>query len=96
MGLDLGPLDHTFTASIGVELKGVTWGAVEMQGSVDMFGTGLAVRVDVTVDDVVMRSVELLPTGRGTHMLSLDPRFRAKIGKDLGDDVTVKIVHRHA
>ena len=89
-------LDHTFTATIGVEVKGMTWGGVEVPNSGELFGTSMHVRVNATVDDLTMRSVELLPTGRDGHMLLLDPRFRSRLGKDVGDEVTVHLTHRHA
>lgn len=91
-----GELDHTFTGPIGVEVKGMTWGGIEVPGSAEMFDTREPVRVDATVDGSTMRSIELLPTGRGGHMLLLDPRFRARLEKDVGDEVTVHITHRHA
>ena len=43
----IGPLDHTFTAPIGVEVKGETWACVEMPGSAEFFGTGKAVKVNL-------------------------------------------------
>lgn len=89
-------LDYHFLATIGVEAKGMTWGGVEVPGSVDLFGTNKAVRVDATVDGHTMRSVELLPTGRDGHMLLLDPRFRTRLEKDVGDQVEIHLTHRHA
>jgi len=59
-------LDHTFTAPIGVEVKGQTWACVEMPGSADFFGTKRAVRVDLSVDDVPLEDVGLMVTGRGS------------------------------
>lgn len=96
MGGELGDLDLTFTATVGVKVKGMTWGGVELPGTVEVFGTAMPVRVDATVDEQPMRSVEVLPTGRGSHMLLLDPRFRSRIGKDVGDEVKVRLTHRHA
>lgn len=95
MGGEHGDLDLTFTATIGVEVKGMTWGGVELPGTVDVFGTAMPVRVDATVDEETMRSVELLPTERDSHMLLLDPRFRSRIGKEVGDEVTVHLTYRH-
>lgn len=95
MSAETGPLDHTFTAPIGVEVKGETWACVEMPGSADFFGTGKAVRVDATVDGVPLDNVGLMVTGRGGHMLSLNAKLRKKLGKDVGDDVTVHLIHRH-
>lgn len=87
-------LDHTFTAAIGVEVKGQTWACVEMPGSADFFGTKRAVRVDLSVDDVPLENVGLMVTGRGGHMLSLNSGVRRKLGKDIGDTVTVHLSRR--
>lgn len=96
MSANSGELDHHFTATIGVDVKGMTWGGVEMSGSVEMFGTKLPVRVNAMVDGHPLRSIELLPIGGGGHMLLLDPRFRARIEKDVGDEVEVHLTYRHA
>jgi hypothetical protein len=88
------PLDHTFTAPIGVDVKGELWDCVEMPGSADFFGTKRSVRVDATVDDVPMDNVGLMVTGTGGHMLSLSAKVRARLGKQLGDEVTVHLSRR--
>lgn len=87
-------LDHTFTAPIGVEVKGETWACVEMPGSAEFFGTGRSVRVDLTVDAVEMPNVGLMVTGTGGHMLSLNAAVRKKLGKGTGDTVTVRLTRR--
>ena len=40
MPFDPVPLDHTFTAPIGVDVKGDTWPCVEVPGAVELLGTG--------------------------------------------------------
>ncbi|MCB2413453.1 DUF1905 domain-containing protein [Demequina sp. TTPB684] len=94
MSHEIGPLDHTFTATIGVEVKGETWSCVEMPDSAEFFGTGKAVKVDATVDDVELKNVGLMVTGRGSHMLSLNAKVRKQLGKDVGDDVAVRLTRR--
>lgn len=94
MSNSIGPLDHTFTAPIGVEVKGETWACVEMPGSADFFGTGKAVKVDAVVDEVALDNVGLMVTGRGGHMLSLNAKVRKRLGKDIGDEVTVRLTRR--
>ncbi|MEJ1154820.1 MULTISPECIES: DUF1905 domain-containing protein [Microbacterium] len=94
MAIDPQPLDHTFTAAIGVEVKGETWACVEMPGSRDFFGTGKAVRVDAVVDEVTLKNVGLMVTGTGGHMLSLNAKVRKQLGKDVGDSVTVRLERR--
>ncbi|MGH3704696.1 MAG: DUF1905 domain-containing protein [Agromyces sp.] len=88
------PLDHEFTAPIGVDVKGEIWACVEMPGSAEFFGTGRAVRVDASVDGVPLHDVGLMVTGTGGHMLSLNAKLRSKLGKDLGDTVTVRLERR--
>ncbi|MBD5787436.1 DUF1905 domain-containing protein [Cellulosimicrobium terreum] len=88
------PLDRTFSAPIGVEVKGETWSCVEVPGSAELLGTGRSVRVDATVDDVELSDVGLMPTGAGGHMLSLSAKVRARLGKDVGDTVTVRLLRR--
>ena len=84
----------TFEATIGVEVKGDTWSCVEIPGSAELFGTGKTVRVDVTVDDVKLENVGAMVTGTGGHMVSLSAKVRAKLGKDIGDRVTVTVTQR--
>ena len=85
----VGPLDHTFTAPIGVDVKGETWSCVEMPGSAEFFGTKKAVRVDATIDGIKLPDIGLMVTGRGGHMLSVSAKLRKQLGKELGDEVTV-------
>jgi hypothetical protein len=87
-------LDHTFTAPIGVDVKGEMWNCVEMPGSAEFFGTKRAVRVDALVDDVALDNVGMMVTGTGGHMISLSAKVRTKLGKGLGDDVTVRLMRR--
>lgn len=87
-------LDHTFTAPIGVEVRGETWPCVEVPGGVELLGTGRSVRVDATVDGVPMTNVGLMPTGAGGLMLSLNAKLRKTLGKDVGDEVTVHLQRR--
>ena len=89
----VGPLDHTFTAPIGVDVKGDVWPCVEMPDSAAYFGTGKSVKVTGTVDGLPLTSA-FMPTGRGGHMLSLAAPLRKKLGKAVGDDVTVHLTER--
>ena len=54
------PLDHEFTAPIGVDVEGELWACVETPGSAEFFGTGKAVRFDASVDGVPLRNVSLM------------------------------------
>ncbi|TWX37396.1 DUF1905 domain-containing protein [Frigoribacterium sp. ACAM 257] len=88
-----GSLDKTFTAPIGVTVKGDLWSCVEVPGSVELFGTGRSVRVVATVDGEPV-TTGLMPTGDGGHMLSISAKLRKKLGKDLEDLVTVHLIER--
>lgn len=87
-------LDHTFTAPIGVEVRGDLWPCVEVPGAPELLGTRRSVRVDATVDDVALANVGLMPTGGGGLMLSLSAKVRKQLGKELGDEVTVRLQRR--
>lgn len=88
-----GPIDITFTGPIGVVVKGDTWSCVEVPGSVELFGTGKAIKVIGRVEDEPI-SVALMPTGSGGHMLSISAKLRKRLGKELGDEVTVHLSER--
>ena len=88
------PLDHSFSAPIGADVKGDIWSCVEMPGSAEFFGTGKSVKVNATVDDIELKNVGLMPTGTGGHMLSISAKLRKQLGKDIGDDVTVQLHER--
>jgi hypothetical protein len=87
-------LEHTFTAPIGVDVKGDVWSCVEMPGSAEFFGTGKTVRVDATVDGIEVPNVGLMPTGAGGHMLSVSAKLRKRLGKEIGDAVEVHLSRR--
>lgn len=86
-------MDVVFTAPIGVMVKGELWSCVGVPGSAELFGTGKAVKVVATVDDESV-TIGLLPTGSGGHMVSISAKLRKKLGKDLGDPVTVRLTER--
>jgi len=80
--------------TIGVEVKGDAWSCVEIPDSAEFFGTGKAMRVDATIDDLTLESVGAMVTGRGGHMVSLSAKVRKVPDKDIGDPVHVVIVKR--
>ncbi|MWV58052.1 DUF1905 domain-containing protein [Rathayibacter sp. VKM Ac-2754] len=86
-------MDVRFTAPIGVTVKGELWSCVEVPGSVELLGTGKAVRVVATVDGEPI-TAGLMPTGTGGHMLSISAKLRKKLGRELGDPVTVHLTER--
>ena len=96
MPVESAPLDHTFEATIGVDVKGERWTCVEIPDSADLLGTRKTIRVDATVDGIPLPDVGLLVTGRGGHMLSLKAKLRKQLEKDLGDVVSVRLQGRQA
>jgi hypothetical protein len=66
------------------------WSVIEVPGSEEFFGTGKSVRANVTVEGVAVTSA-LMPTGRGYHFISVSAALRKKLGKDVGDEVDVRI-----
>ena len=87
-------LNHTFTAPIGVDVKGDIWSCVEMPGSAEFFRTGKSVKVNATVDNIDLKNVGFMPTGTGGHMLSISAKLRTQLGKGIGDTVTVHLSER--
>lgn len=84
-------IDHTFQATIGVEVKGELWNCIAIPGSVELFGSTRSVRVDATVDGIPLPDTGLMPTGTGELMLSLNAKTRQRLGKGIGDVVTVRL-----
>jgi hypothetical protein len=92
--VDKTTLNYTFTAPIGIDIKGEIWACVEVPGSAESFATKKCVRVDAEVDGIALPNVALMVTGKGGHMLSTNARLRKQLGKDIGDSVTVCLLQR--
>ena len=88
------PLNHTFTAPIGITIKGEVWACIEVPDSAKLFGTKKGVRVDAEIDGFALPNVALMVTGAGGHMLSTNAKLRKQLGKDIGDLVTICLVKR--
>lgn len=93
MSTSVGPMNLTFTAPIGVAVKGDLWSCVEVPDSVELFGTGRSLKVSATVDGEPL-TAGLMPTGTGGHMLSISAKLRKKLAKEIGDPVTVHLDER--
>lgn len=69
------------------------WTFVVMPGSADFFGTRGLVKVTGTIDGQPFRSA-FMAMGDGTHKLPVKADVRRLIGKQEGDEVTVRLEER--
>ena len=90
---EAGPLDITFTATLGKVQEGDTWTCVVLPHSATIFGSRGLVKVRGTIDGEFFQGA-FMALGDGRHKLPVAADIRQAIGKADGQDIVIHLTER--